>query len=288
MPQHHDIRERYASDGIENGVFYVPLAYLYRVRLGTVGKMLSWLFIYLLPCVFYAWCAAGTEVEWWRFTAQMLLVFMAVITVYELGYIFNDTYATRREAQPAIRLYQHNFDHFYSHVPHIVATRLVCAATFMALLYICCDATKTYWLAASAGALIIPLFAVYNLWRTKWNVMLYPVLLFSRYIPYLLLYDASWQYVALLFFSVPGLSMLERYSMPRHRFAMMRWLIPDEQSKTRFRVIYYTLALMALMILHVVRGLPLILAAPYCVLWAYRIAIMLYVRHHTPRNYLNG
>ena len=55
-----NIRERYTRSYISNAVFYIPFAYYYAVRLGTVPKLLSWLLLYLMPTAFYsAWGYSG-------------------------------------------------------------------------------------------------------------------------------------------------------------------------------------------------------------------------------------
>ena len=311
MPKQQDIRTRYASAEISNAVFYVPFAYLYQVRLGTPWKLLSWLLIYLVPCAFYGWLASPGNMPHWLFVFNLVSVAFAVITIYELGYIFNDTRAILREAQPAIRLYKNNFDYFALRRSLIVTARIIIASVFLTAFvkvntdFGPADCFPRLMRTVDAVLLIVPVFAIYNYWRGKWNVLLYPVLLFSRYLPFLMPYDFSAAHALLLFMCVPCLSAVERFSMPRHRFPLMRVIIPDEDAKTWFRVGYYCVVIL---LLHMVMYFcPQFLngvvpwaseqswmlcsafaLSPFYVLLAYRFAVAVFTRFVKPRNYLNG
>lgn len=291
MPPLSDIRERYARGQIDNFVFWVPPAYLYQVRLGTPWKMLSWLFIYLMPCAFYGWLWQSCDMSG---APVFVLVTLAVVTIYELGYIFNDTVAIHKEHQPAIRLYEENMVYFRRHAWGITAARAGMSAAFLAAL----PAVSPYAMYTIAAVIaIIPIFVLYNLWRGKWNVLLYPVLLFSRYVPFLVAYGSPAGAYVLLFLSVPCLNMIERYSMPRYRFALIRLIIPDEKAKTMFRVWYYAVVIALLYIVwycapSLFGNMPLkgfaLMLVPFYLLLGYRAAIALITRYRTPRNYLNG
>lgn len=297
MPEQQDIRRKFASEHINNAVFYVPFAYLYQVRLGTPWKFLSWLFIYLMPCAFFGWMAncSGISVGAWLYALNFGCLALAIVTLYELGYIFNDTFAARREPMPSIRLYEINADYFYARTSLVVAVRLIIAAAALWLfvhigLRFSPEELAPYLMRTLDSVLIIiPIFAVYNYWRGKWNVLLYPLLLFSRYLPFLLPYECSACQAVLLFMCVPCLSAIERFSMPKHRFPLVRHIIPSEESKTMFRVCYYIVLCAALAGLVYFKFLcSYKVLIPFVLLLLYRLCVAVLTRYHHPKNYLNG
>lgn len=273
-----NIRAKYASRHIPNAVFYIPFAYYYVVRLGTPFKLLSWLLIYILPTAFYSTLTFHGPLA--VFVCNYLLTLVAAFSLYELGYIANDTIAIRREAQPAIRLYPHNFAHFGKYRVCIYLARLLYAA--IALVFIPSLACRIAIIA------ILPVFALYNRWRNHYNVWLYPVLVFSRYLPFMLIYDFDWLATLMLFLSFPFVNMLERFSMPRYRFPLMRALIPSEDSKTAFRVCYYAALVVILLPIAFTSAMDFRLLIPIAVLFLYRLALLVMVKYYHPKNYLNG
>ena len=267
-------------------MFYIPFAYYYTVRLGTIPKLLSWLLLYLMPTAFYsAWTYCGS---WSLWTANYLLILLATFSLYEFGYIYNDTRAIRHEELPAIRLYRRNFLHFDRWHVLILSARIVYAAAALGVLYHLNANNERFLLVVASILLMCLLFGIYNRWRNKYNVWFYPFLVCSRYIPFLLLYELGWLPYLLLFLSFPLVNALERFSMPRHRWPLMRRLIPDEQSKTRFRVVYYTLILIFTATALYGSGLSLTGVIPIGILFVYRLALLGWVRRHSPENYLNG
>ena len=270
---------------ISNAVFYIPFGYYYVVRLGTWQKLLSWLLIYIMPTVCYSFFTYDGAVL--PFVLNYLLLLVATFSLYELGYILNDTVAILHEEMPAVRLYPNNFEHFSRYARLIVLARFCYAIITLVLLYLI-DA-RIFTLPLAANILAIPMiFAVYNSWRSKYNVWLYPLLVFSRYLPFMLLYRIDGLAILLLFLSFPLLNMLERFSMPRYRFPLMRRLIPTEESKTMFRVWYYAVLLLILAILYILTIIHYTLILPVLILFVYRLALAYWVRNHQPTNYLNG
>ena len=290
-PQDNDIRPKYAREYIPNAVFYIPFGYYYAVRLGTVWKLLSWMLIYIMPTAFYSWLTF--DGEWWMFAVNYMLLLIAVFSLYELGYIFNDTVAIRREEQPAIRLYEHNFRHFRRYSNLIVIARIFYAVQAIGLLRALNNSWHTFdnqhlWLVRGCIVAMLLTFTAYNLWRNKYNAWLYPILVFSRYLPYMLLYRIDGWGILMLWLSFPCVNMLERFSMPKYRFPFMRRIIPSEDSKTLFRAIYYLIVLIVPFILPGSFIETYKYLVPIEILCFYRLLLLFVVKHHRPKNYLNG
>ena len=238
--------------------FYIPFAYLYGVRLRSVPKLLSWLLLYILPTAFYS----ALDV------LSYTLVLFATFTLYELGYMFNDSIAVQHESQPSLRLTDTQTAYFFAHRYLIIFTRLLIAALCLALLSLLHSFTPSLLCAL---AIMLILFTYYNRWRNRYNVFLYIWLVFSRYIPFMCLAAHNGIDYILLFVSYPLLIGLERFSMPAYRWPFMRRLIPNEEAKARFRVAYYVLALLVLVPYCYLTGLSLYALLPIGVLALYRI-----------------
>lgn len=281
-----NIRYKYARTHIPNAVFYIPFTYYYVVRIGTVPKLLSWALIYILPTAFYA--VIGYDGSVLLFCLQYLFTLIATFSLYELGYIFNDTVAIHREQQPAIRLYDHNFSHFAQYKVWIIIARIAysCAAIMM-LLLLQIKPTSVLQIAISL-VLMCGLFAVYNTWRNRYNVWFYPLLVCSRYLPFMLLCEHNSMDYILLILAFPLLNALERFSMPKYRWHIMRALIPNEESKTLFRVSYYVVILLILFPTMYFYDKPLLLLIPIVLIGAYRLGLLFILKYHKPKNYLNG
>ena len=280
-----NIRLKFARPYIPNAVFYIPFAYYYAVRLGTLPKLFSWMLIYLMPTAFYS--AMGYTGSWPLFALNYGLILLAVFSIYECGYIANDTLSIRHEELPSIRLYANNFEHFERHKALIFASRIGYSLLALPALY----ALNGFETALRIGLSILVmafLFGFYNCWRSRYNVWLYPFLVCSRYIPFMLLVPHPWEVWLLLFLSFPLLNALERFSMPRYRWPLMRKLIPSENSKTLFRAVYYSVVLLLTFLLVQAKGYTYILLVPIMILCLYRVALVFWLKKHNPENYLNG
>ena len=280
-----NIRLKYARPYIPNAVFYIPFAYYYAVRLGTLPKLFSWMLIYLMPTAFYS--AVGYTGSWPLFALNYGLILLAVFSIYECGYIANDTLSIRHEQRPTIRLYEYNFAHFERHKASIFASRIGYSLLALLALY-ALNGYETTLRTAFSILVMTLLFGIYNCWRSRYNVWLYPFLVCSRYIPFMLLVPHPWEVWLLLFLSFPLLNALERFSMPRYRWPLMRKLIPSENSKTLFRAIYYGVVLLLTFLLVQAKGYTYILLVPIIILCLYRVALVFWLKKHKPENYLNG
>ncbi len=218
------------------------------------------------------------------------LMLLSVFSLYEIGYIRNDTFAIRREKAPSLRLDADSLAYSESHSKQICAIRaVICLGAMLAI--VVRHYGEIQWYTAMCSIVLIPIFfEFYNRWRSRYNVWFYPVLVCSRYIPFLLPYlDTDNLYILLLLLlSFPLCISLERFSRPSYRYPLMRWLIPNEQSKTRWRVIYYVV-LSIIMTTYVLRGvLETIEVGPIYILCIYRIFLSILTHWYTPKNYLKG
>jgi len=233
----------------DTSIFYIPTAYLHRIRLcRNTGKIISWWGLLMVPTLGYSLLLQQT-IHWTTIWSYALLA-IAVVTYYELGYIFNDTYTTKRELQPTIRLSERQSAYFYRHMSSIVAIRLVWVFGLLCTYGILNSWSGNSILTIFGVLLLIPIFSLYNHLRNLPAVLFYPVLVGWRYVVFLLPVwgnDYWWIVATLLLLSYPIEIGIERYSMPQHRYGWMATIIPDEQSKQKFRAYYYLTILCVLL-----------------------------------------
>lgn len=229
-------------------IFYIPTAYLHRVRLDSnFGKVLSWWFLLIVPTMGYYLLLL--PIPSLTSIGSYLLLLGAVVPYYELGYMFNDTYTTRRETTPTLRLSEAQTGYFYQHAGLIVGLRMV-----WVLGLLCLFGELNAWICNSiitivATLMLLPIFAIYNRIRGLAAVCFYPILICWRYLVFLLpaIGEESFGIGMLLtILSYPLLISIERYSMPNHRYGWMAKILPNEESKQTFRTVYYVIIFLAL------------------------------------------
>ena len=260
-------------------VFYLPFAYLYGVRMRSVGKFVSWCFLLLVPSLTYFYLSLPAETLLCKAILSYFLLWCSIIPYYELGYIYNDTYTTRQEETPSLRLTDAQTAYFYQHTRSIYILRILWVLALLTAF-----GSLNHWQTNVLFTIIwvlllIPVFQVYNHIRGLKAVLFYPVLVCWRYIPFLLYgYGAThwWVLLLLLLFSYPVEISIERFSMPRHRYPWISRLIPDEPSKAKFRCGYYIVCTLLATLLIYDNSLPYIALIPYIVFTIYRIVIYTY------------
>lgn len=254
----------------DTNIFYLPAAYLHRVRLAShLGRIVSWWFLLVVPTLGYYLLALPAPTP--MTIASYLVLLLAVVPYYELGYMFNDTFTTRREKEPTLRLTEAQSAYFYRHVGLIVGARMAWVLGLLCLFgYL--NAWSTAALLTILGVvLLLPVFCLYNRLRNLAAVVFYPVLICWRYGVFLLPAIGSADFGVCLFLttlSYPLEISLERYSMPRRRYGIMARLLPDEQAKQGFRAAYYGILLLALLPLWCYAPM---LSLPIAVLAIYRL-----------------
>lgn len=230
-------------------IFYIPTAYLHRVRLdSSLGRILSWWFLLIVPTMgYYLLLLPSVSLS---AVGMYVLLLGAVVPYYELGYMFNDTYTTRRETSPTLRLSHEQTRYFYQHAGMIVGIRMV-----LVLGLLCLYGELNAWnhnsmITIAAAIMLLPVFAIYNRIRGLAAVCFYPILICWRYLVFLLpaIGEESFGICTILtILSYPFLISLERYSMPNRRYGCMAKILPNEASKQIFRAVYYVTLLIALL-----------------------------------------
>lgn len=200
-----------------NASFFIPLLYTYTTRLQTVPKAISLFIIYFIPvCVLLYFL--HPEISQFHFWMLAMLAIVGVYTVYEIGYIQNDTETIKLEKKPTMRLSSQQLDFYAAHRIAIYAVR--CFELSIVLLFIYCiigmTGTKYYTIGILA---ILLLYQFYNRGRGHVNMFLYLILVSLRYLVPLLLFPSkiTWPLIlcGLMIFPIPK-TLMYRAGSPKH------------------------------------------------------------------------
>lgn len=267
-------------------LFYLPFVYLYKVRLHTPGKLLSWLLVY--PALVFAYILLAVGTFTWSLVGMFALQLIGIFSLYEFGYIHNDSVAVLNESNPTLRLSEQEQNFCTSQLYSILAVRMLLCIGCQAVLIASHPNDILWWVSASLSVLVIPIFLMYNYWRSRSNVFAYAVLVCARYIPLLLPYlnNSNLRFAELLLISYPLLIAIERFSIRRYRYPIIRQIIRTEEDKTWFRVAYYLLVSALLTALYNIKGLPYVELTPIYILSLYRLFILVLTQIYTPKHYL--
>ena len=203
------------------------------------------------------------------FSISFILFSISHYYLYEFGYIHNDIKAAEKDKM-SIRLEDWQLTAakkyynvaLYSHLlPHIIGFAiLLLSKNFRSIMLI------PYIVAVITSYLSHILFIIYNKTPYKQRVYIYPGLQILKYVtPIILLFSTKPFYntiinsdilnlslsfesnililLVLLFITYPLEISIERFSMPAKRYKAISKLIPDEESKKRFRINYYIIIL---------------------------------------------
>lgn len=227
-------------------LFYIPLFYLFRTRPHAV---ISLFFTYLQPIVFL-YCLQ------WGFTGQTLLLSLSVLliveTVYEIGYIQNDTETIRKEKNPTMRINKAELGFYHRHRVGVYASHILLTGLFLSVLRIIVPNADLLSFGIGLAALLMT-FLSYNSFRGHITMLLYFILSSLRHIVPFLLFpeNISFALVVLLLMTNPFPRTLEFKSskLPHVTTNIYFWKYIIRYDTSRlfgFRVIaYFVLCLVA-------------------------------------------
>ena len=218
-------------------MFFVPLAYFMSTRLIGMPAIASWIMIYPVPIVVSTWAFNGTIDA-----PQLLALIIAMIgiyTLYELGYMDNDTRTVVTERAPTERLNDAEKT-FYRRWQWMIALSrfAVVVVAFFVIGKLVRENQTGNWFYLAGLVTILLAFPVYNSLRGRVNLPLHFILVACRFcMPGLILITShQLQYVIVMIAAFPVINLLERCGEPRYRFAH---LAPILGRRNRSRVIYY-------------------------------------------------
>ena len=211
--------------------FFLPGYYTATTRLGTLKQRIAFVSTYFIPC-------AITFFSQFSFNHHSLsayfLTVLAVYTVYEIGYIYNDLELVKREVAPTVRVSAIE-SAFYEKNKTLIY--LVRGGWVLCVLAILRTITPVLFPNIIFTIVIIAVFFTWhNKLRNRYSILLYGVLAFARYLGFILLFinwvDAIWTFFAITLCSIIEFSNKEKYSLHT---------IPRSITTDQFRVYYLVL-----------------------------------------------
>ena len=219
-------------------VYFFPLAYLTYSRLKSIKEWVSWFYLFPFFCLFsYRYyftpaCAPSFSL------ISFVIVFLAVMALYEIGYIYNDLRVVKVEVAPTLRVKN---EWFVRNLYLLVGYRLIFVFVSVALFYIyseqlCVSGSVlnfTVSLVCLGGA-----FYLHNVVRGPANILTFCVLSFLKYYAVLFLIKDTLFFIV-IFASFTLIRTLEYASLKDYikgRFAA--FVVSDIDL---FRAVYYSL-----------------------------------------------
>lgn len=254
-----------------NPIFCLPLTYLTISRLKTVREWVSWAYLFPLYC-FFAYAVSMSAFPDVNFLIFFFCVFMPVISLYEIGYVYNDTKSSKKELNPTVRVSENEIRSSYN---LIIFSRLFYVIFFSLILLFFrtkFDVSYSFVEYLILMALLGVAFCMHNFVRGSYNLLTFLILSFFKYLCVLFAVD-SFGIIVITFFSFTFLRAIEYGSIKRYLNSNVSSYV--NESRDRFRVVYY-LILAIFTYFTVAFGFAKV-STLYCVLYffIYRLGIFL-------------
>lgn len=211
-------------------MFYIPFLYFYKSRLKSIKKLISWFFIYIIPIIIsYLFLFQEKNI------INIIIYLIGIYTIYEIGYIYNDTETIKKEENPTIRLSLKQIKFYENNKLSIYLFRIIFSFCMIFLLRNTIDLN----LAICSYILLFVLFYIYNNIRSIFNLPLHFLLVIIRFSSFILVFGQSFKLFLLSIFIFPVLNLIERGG--ELRFGLIALQHEFFSNHDKFRMIYYSL-----------------------------------------------
>lgn len=204
---------------------FFPGFYTVYSRTPTVKEFLSWLYVFPFFGLFVNKIFSDSVSY-----SVYCLVFFLTLSLYEVGYLFNDLKTTKYEIEPTNRV---GSLWYHKNLNRMICSRLFFSAVF--LFFLSYIAGNYFDLILINAFLILLCFYLHNAVRGVINVFTFSLLSFVKYSSLLIFVDVIHIYI-LVFFSFTFLRTIE-YSAIKRYFVAGRDLVC--LNLDRFRFCYY-------------------------------------------------
>lgn len=210
--------------------------YFISTRLKYKGNKIAFLLFYLFPIALITYSYSYSYIY---DLYKVVLVIGLTYSIYELGYIYNDTITIRKEAEPTLRLSKIELSFFNSNIKKILAIRAITFFTLM-MLYIALGVNVTELVLL---VVLFVTFYIYNNVRSKLNLPLHFILVSLRYlIPLIHIFEQVGCFELLFILMLyPILNTLERASEKRFSYIPADFFLVEY--KKNGRIYYYAISL---------------------------------------------
>ena len=262
--------------------FIIPGYYLFYSRLKSKLEKVSWAIIYLFPI--YILGLYYTSNDYIVFTLFFILAVLIFNSIYETGYIENDTKTILNEDNPTLRLEKNDYKTFKEKYISIVMLKILVATSLLFLVH---ELSKIFlfdvYIVRFVMILIIirALFYLHNKIRSRVNIITFFALAITKYIAPLFLIlplDSLLYSWITAFFLFPLLRTMEHAT--KEKYGLKRW-IGLVGNHDFFRVKYYGVILVITVISYLLYSDSYVLITLLLVIYffIYRIGSYLFVKN---------
>ncbi len=186
--------------------FYIPFLYFIKTRLRQSYQKVSYIFIYFFPVFYFVFLLGGSWIE-------ALGAILLIYSVYELGYMFNDTISEKYECNKTSRLTFEESNYFIRHRWYIVCFRLLCASI---ICFFMIEKLQSFILIP----LILTVFYFYNTGNVRFRLLLHFLLVTIRYVsPFILSVGFQLPFILYLVLIFPLHNSIERLREDKFGFS---------------------------------------------------------------------
>jgi len=263
--------------------FLIPFYYLFYSRLKSRVEKLSWVIIYLIPPYLSGLYFMFHPIyEYSLFFGFALLIFNSI---YEIGYLMNDTQTIKGEAYPTLRQREEDYDFFEKRYYLLIFLKLLVTLFLLFMVYL-----LAFYLSFEIYifrfmillGLVSFVFYLHNIIRNKANIITFLILAVLKYTSPLVLLLPMENLLSLgiiMFFIFPLPRSIEYATKEAYQFRyLQRWV----GNFDLFRLKYYTLITCIYLLLYMVSSHEIIfigvLLSSY--FFVYRVSIYILIYYH--------
>lgn len=220
--------------------FFIPLAYFLSTRVEGRAGLVSWMMIYPIAIIASV-CFMQSRLPRVDELLALIVAMLATYTLYELGYMSNDTRTVKFEALPTERLSDAEKAFYEANRRLIVGIRLVFVIAMCGVIGLMAGDNPTGLAWYLSGLTVIAVvFPVYNSTRGSINLPLHLILVTCRFcLPGMTAVASNhMDYLFVMFLAFPLINLLERSGEARYGFP---WLHALLLRRNHVRVLYYGL-----------------------------------------------
>lgn len=231
--------------------YIIPFYYTFYTRIKGKSKRIAYLFTFILPIILFAFTTLKqSNVELISGFIAFVIALLGTMSVYEIGYIRNDVFTTKKEINPTLRLSKDECTFVEKNIKSILIFKYLIAIISVIIVFL----FGLQGLIYLAGLILIEIFYyLHNNIRSRWSILTFFVLSTLRYCVPLLIFKENVLVVVSVFILVISIPRtLEKAGEKKYKIKFMITIF-DTLSKDLFRVIYY-LALSVNILAQVMEG----------------------------------
>lgn len=215
--------------------FYIPGLYTVDKRMTTGNKKAGLFCYHIIPTLFLYMVSSNCNTS---SIIDYILLLVMFYTLYETGYIYNDTETVKREKEPSLRLDTSEMGYYNNNRRIIYLFRLILSF----ILSVCIILHGGLRFALSMGLMFLEavIFFAYNNLRGRSSLPVFFILEMFKYLPFALVVpenaDVLIFIITMCIYPIPN--TIERLAFRRYGFTTMINALPTKKSYLLFRIIY--------------------------------------------------